>query len=457
MDGVDGAWADPQDGADAGDMVPACDWCCVAPGSLACATCGAPTSVAANQYYLLNSKYQCFNAVLGVGQSGVVRPGVDLHSGLPVAIKVLDRAHTECSASRREALRREITVSMRLQHPNIIRLQDVVVDRSKIHLCLEMAEGGELLGEMQRRGRVPEHEARELFAQLISAIDYCHSQSVCHRDLKLENIMLSKPGSNTLKVTDFGFSKDYLNESLPKTKRVGTLAYMAPEVALDSSIHYDGNLADLWACGVILFILVTGKYPFGEPLHDKPTDIYRRIVEGDYMVPDGISPGCSELISSLLVIDPRRRASLDFIKAHHWFTGICFVPVPVPAAPSPEYQWPDHAASVPHPSSPPSFGEPADSFRIDEATGDVELRPDSPDGGASDLGDDDEGTERTAWISDSAEAMSDGFGDAYLCAPDSIESLDSEKEEVEASVRVRLGQAPMLDSPPTESEIQSYF
>lgn len=303
--------------------VPACKWCCVGPAQTVCPTCGTPAEIAANQYYVLNKRYRCFNAVMGIGQTGIVRPGLDLTNGEPVAIKVLDRAHTECSATRREALRREITVSMRLQHENIIRLQDVVVDRSKIHLCLEMAQGGELFQETQRRGRLSENESRVLFAQLISAVDYCHSQSVCHRDLKLENILLKEPGSTSIKITDFGFSKDYRNDSLPKTKHVGTLAYMSPEVAQDRGGHtpYDGNLADMWACGVILFILVCGKYPFGEPAHEKPPVIYQRIVRGEYTIPPDISPGCSQLISSLLVTDPARRATPEFVKSHRWFFG----------------------------------------------------------------------------------------------------------------------------------------
>jgi serine/threonine-protein kinase SRK2 len=291
--------------------------------------CGAPAAAAAQQFYLLNEKYKCFNALLGVGQTGVVRPGTDLSTGAPVAIKILDRAYTECDAVRREAMRREICVSLRLRHENIIQLKDVVVDRSKIHLCLELAQGGELFSQVQKRGRLPEEESRVLFAQIVRALDYCHSQSVCHRDLKLENILLKDVGSTTIKVTDFGFSKDWLNDSLPKTKRVGTLAYMAPEVALleGSSSRggqavprpYDGNMADLWACGVILFILVSGQYPFGDQVQEKTPVVYRRIAEGDYTMPHGVTPECADLISRLLVTDPTKRASLDEVKGHPWY------------------------------------------------------------------------------------------------------------------------------------------
>ena len=103
---------------------------------------------------------------------------------------MLDRAHIEGDPARREALRREITVGMRLQHENIIELKQVVVDETKIHLILELAQGGELFNQIQQRGKLPEDEARVYFSQLIAAMQYCHGQSVCHRDLKLENVLL---------------------------------------------------------------------------------------------------------------------------------------------------------------------------------------------------------------------------------------------------------------------------
>jgi len=125
---------------------------------------------AAAQSFALNDRYRIYNRVLGTGQTGVVRAGLDLSTGEEIAVKVLDRAHTERDPGRREALRREITVSMRLQHENIIRLYDVVINSDRIHLIMEIARGGELFAAVVQRGAMPEEECRSYFHQLISAV-----------------------------------------------------------------------------------------------------------------------------------------------------------------------------------------------------------------------------------------------------------------------------------------------
>ena len=122
------------------------------------------------QSFAINERYRIYNRVLGRGQTGVVRAGIDLQTGDEIAVKVLDRAHTERDPARREALRREITVSMRLQHENIIRLHDVVLNADRIHLIMEIARGGELFAAVPQRGAVPEDECRTYFHQLVSAV-----------------------------------------------------------------------------------------------------------------------------------------------------------------------------------------------------------------------------------------------------------------------------------------------
>jgi hypothetical protein len=122
------------------------------------------------QSFAINERYRIYNRVLGRGQTGVVRAGIDLQTGDEIAVKVLDRAHTERDPARREALRREITVSMRLQHENIIRLHDVVLNADRIHLIMEIARGGELFAAVAQRGAVTEDECRTYFHQLISAV-----------------------------------------------------------------------------------------------------------------------------------------------------------------------------------------------------------------------------------------------------------------------------------------------
>ena len=162
--------------------------------------------------------------------------------------------------------------------------------------------------------------------------------------------MLKEPGSLQIKITDFGFSKDFGNESLPKTKRIGTLAYMAPEVARDEGgarEPYDGNKADIWACGVILYILATGRYPFGDEGREKASVVYTRLLSGQYAeLPPTVSAPCADLIGRILVPEPEQRPTIQAIQQHSWCTA---QPPPEPAAPPPlgapplatEFQWPD--------------------------------------------------------------------------------------------------------------------
>ena len=131
------------------------------------------------QSFAINERYRIYNRVLGRGQTGVVRAGIDLQTGDEIAVKVLDRAHTERDPARREALRREITVSLRLQHENIIQLLDVVLNADRIHLVMEIARGGELFAAVAQRGAVPEEECRTYFHQLISAVVRPHDRSCC--------------------------------------------------------------------------------------------------------------------------------------------------------------------------------------------------------------------------------------------------------------------------------------
>lgn len=145
-----------------------------------------------------------------------------------------------------------------------------------------------------------------------------------------------------------------VDESLPKTKRLGTLAYMAPEVALDGQGSYDGHMADVWGCGVILYTLAAGRYPFGDESQDQPTVVYQRVVSGQFAeIPCGqVSRECVDLIRKILVPDPAQRATIAEIKAHAWFTGTVFRDPPLPGSIGsissigsdglPEFQWPSY-------------------------------------------------------------------------------------------------------------------
>ncbi|KAK4491252.1 hypothetical protein RD792_001987 [Penstemon davidsonii] len=201
----------------------------------------------------------------------------------------------------------------------IERGHKVVLTPTHLAIVMEYAAGGELFERICNAGRFSEDEARYFFQQLISGVNYCHALQICHRDLKLENTLLDGSPAPRLKICDFGYSKSSLLHSRPKST-VGTPAYIAPEVL--SRREYDGKLADVWSCGVTLYVMLVGAYPFEDqedPKNFRKT--IQRIMAVQYKIPDyvHISQDCRHLLSRIFVANPSRRITLKEIKSHPWF------------------------------------------------------------------------------------------------------------------------------------------
>ncbi|OMO92038.1 hypothetical protein CCACVL1_06930 [Corchorus capsularis] len=201
----------------------------------------------------------------------------------------------------------------------IERGHKVVLTPTHLAIVMEYAAGGELFERICSAGRFSEDEARYFFQQLISGVNYCHSMQICHRDLKLENTLLDGSPAPHLKICDFGYSKSSLLHSRPKST-VGTPAYIAPEVL--SRREYDGKLADVWSCGVTLYVMLVGAYPFEDqedPRNFRKT--IQRIMAVQYKIPDyvHISQDCRNLLSRIFVANSSRRITLKEIKNHPWF------------------------------------------------------------------------------------------------------------------------------------------
>ncbi|KAF9685002.1 hypothetical protein SADUNF_Sadunf03G0009000 [Salix dunnii] len=195
----------------------------------------------------------------------------------------------------------------------------VVLTPTHLAIVMEYAAGGELFERICKAGRFSEDEARYFFQQLISGVSYCHSMQICHRDLKLENTLLDGSPAPRLKICDFGYSKSSLLHSRPKST-VGTPAYIAPEVL--SRREYDGKLADVWSCGVTLYVMLVGAYPFED--HEDPRNFRKtinRIMAVQYKIPDfvHISQDCRNILSCIFVANPSRRITIKEIKSHPWF------------------------------------------------------------------------------------------------------------------------------------------
>ena len=261
--------------------------------------------------HTLFGKYE-MGRLLGKGTFAKVYYGKHVVSGESVAIKVISKDQVK-KEGMMEQIQREISVMRLVRHPNVVELKEVMATKTKIFFVMEYVKGGELFAKVAR-GKLREDAARKYFQQLISAVDFCHSRGVSHRDLKPENLLLDE--NEDLKVSDFGLS------SLPEQLRYdgllhtqcGTPAYVAPEVLRKKG--YDGSKADIWSCGVILYVLLAGYLPFQE---ENMMKMYRKVFKAEFEYPPWFSTDSKRLISKLLVADPERRITIPSIMRTSWF------------------------------------------------------------------------------------------------------------------------------------------
>lgn len=250
--------------------------------------------------------------MLGHGTFAKVYHARNIKSGKSVAMKVVGKEKV-IKVGMMEQVKREISVMKMVKHPNIVQLHEVMASKSKIYFAMELVRGGELFSKVAR-GRLKEDAARLYFQQLISAIDFCHSRGVYHRDLKPENLLLDDEGN--LKVTDFGLSafSEHLKQDGLLHTTCGTPAYVSPEVI--GKKGYDGAKADLWSCGVILYVLLAGFLPFQD---DNLVAMYKKIYKGDFKCPPWFSPESRRLITKLLDPNPNTRITITKLMETPWF------------------------------------------------------------------------------------------------------------------------------------------
>ncbi|KAF6153721.1 hypothetical protein GIB67_000954 [Kingdonia uniflora] len=257
-------------------------------------------------------KYE-IGKTLGEGSFAKVKYAKNVETGESVAIKVLDKDHV-LRHKMIEQIKREISTMKMIKHPNVIKLYEVMASKTKIYIVLEFVKAGELFDKIVNHGRLKEDEARRYFHQLINAVDYCHSRGVYHRDLKPENLLLDSYG--VLKVSDFGlstFSQQLKGDGLLHTA-CGTPNYVAPEVLKNKG--YDGTTADVWSCGVILYVLMAGYLPFEEP---NILSLYRKIHKADFTFPPWFSSNSKKLIKRILDPNPLTRITISEILGTEWF------------------------------------------------------------------------------------------------------------------------------------------
>mmetsp|Transcript_18110 Transcript_18110/g.51079 ORF Transcript_18110/g.51079 Transcript_18110/m.51079 type:complete len:282 (-) Transcript_18110:14-859(-) len=253
------------------------------------------------------------DSFIGSGCDSAVYKAHHETSSEEAAIKVVDirelaKKEGKPLSKIRERVTREVKILHALDHPYIVKLYDFYEKDGILAIVMEFVSRGELLSYIGPKGG-PENEVRNVFKQLLEAVQYCHDHNVIHRDLKLENLLVDK--NYNLKVMDFGFA----NFSATKTMRMktlcGTLMYLAPEIFLGK--QYQGPPVDVWAMGVILYAMVTGRFPFA----DTP-ELPRDVVKGNFRIPSKLSKDLRKLLAGMLSLDPNKRATIKDIWESSW-------------------------------------------------------------------------------------------------------------------------------------------
>ena len=250
-------------------------------------------------------------SILGRGAYATVRLCQNLKTGQKVAIKTYEK-YQILDPIKKKNLLREIEILQKLDHPNIVKLFDTIDSKKYFHLIMEYINGSSLYNyiKSKKNNTLDEQEAKRIFKQILSGIEYCHSLSVAHRDIKFDNVLIDN--KNNVKIIDFGFAS--LDSYEQKTRLFcGTPSYMAPEIVKRKD--YCAVNADVWALGILLYAMLCGRMPF-KGFNDK--ELYRKIEKGSFALPGHFQEGLKRLINSMLDLNPRKRPSIKVIKENEW-------------------------------------------------------------------------------------------------------------------------------------------
>uniref|UniRef100_A0A8C1RM92 calcium/calmodulin-dependent protein kinase n=1 Tax=Cyprinus carpio TaxID=7962 RepID=A0A8C1RM92_CYPCA len=259
-------------------------------------------------------EYQLFEE-LGKGAFSVVRRCVKISSGQEYAAKIINTK--KLSARDHQKLEREARICRLLKHPNIVRLHDSISEEGFHYLVFDLVTGGELFEDIVAREYYSEADASHCIQQILESVHHCHVNGIVHRDLKPENLLLaSKMKGAAVKLADFGLAIEVQGDQQAWFGFAGTPGYLSPEVLRKDPY---GKPVDMWACGVILYILLVGYPPFWDEDQHR---LYQQIKAGAYDFPspewDTVTPEAKDLINKMLTINPSKRITAAEALKHPW-------------------------------------------------------------------------------------------------------------------------------------------
>ena len=251
---------------------------------------------------------------IGEGAFSVVKLVYNSKMNQFYACKIIakERLNTK---KRRERFEYEIRIQQMLRHPGIVKICDLLSDSCNYYIILEFCTSGELLQYLVDKSQLSENEARPIIYQILDALNYIHKIGICHRDIKLENILLDKTGR--VKLSDFGLSKLVGRSNGIVTTPCGSPCYASPECI--SGNPYNGKISDMWSVGVILFACVAGQLPWTKR---NQSELFHQIKTASYIIPSYLSNDCKDLIKRLMALDVNERITAGEALQHPWFKSM---------------------------------------------------------------------------------------------------------------------------------------
>ena len=268
---------------------------------------------------------------LGTGTTGKVKLAERINDRRKFAIKIIKKSFFDNKPDIQRKIRREIALMRFLDHPHLLKLEEVCESPRHLYIVMEYASNGELFDFLVTRRSISQDRAIRFFRQIVYGLDYLHSHGFCHRDLKPENILLNS--ANQIKIGDFGFAR-WMRSNVAETS-CGSPHYASPEII--KGIRYDGRCADVWSAGVIFYALLSGRLPFDD---QSVRNLLAKVKSGQFYMPDFEAP-IQDLISKMLTVDPNQRITITQIKQHPAFRMyvpedyIFPTPIPLPYIPDP--------------------------------------------------------------------------------------------------------------------------
>lgn len=247
--------------------------------------------------------------ILGKGAFGKVNLAVHKLSQCLCAVKSINKQFFSDDSQTKKVMQ-EVVMLKKTRHQNIVRLYEYFETEKHILFVIELCAGGDLLNYVRRRRRLKEDVAKCLFKQIVESLAYCHSKSILHRDIKLDNILLDANGQ--VKICDFGVGK-IVKKGEKMTEQCGTPAYIAPEILRDQG--YYGFKVDIWSAGVVLYAMLYGTVPFKA---NNMTELQKIIMKAKYSLKEDISEEARDLLKGLLERDPAKRLNISQILGHPW-------------------------------------------------------------------------------------------------------------------------------------------